>query len=316
AFILTETAPALSLAEFLYFTVSVFAFYRAAFFIHELTHQERSSLPGFSLAWNLLLGIPTLFPSFLYRGVHIDHHRRATYGTDEDGEYLPFGASPLWRSFLYLSQTVLLPFVVVFRFGVIAPLSLMHPRLRFYVMTHCSSLNIRLDTERKIPKSALELRNWYILESLCAAWALVLALLFFDGVLSLGTLRHIYLLMTCLFFVNSVRTLVAHRYRNKSGKDLTFTDQFLDSVNVEGNVLLGGLLAPVGLRFHALHHLFPSLPYHSLATAHQRLKEQLPADSIYHEATEPSFWAAFATHWRNTRQAANEDELVHGSYRI
>jgi len=41
------------------------------------------------------------------------------------------------------------------------------------------------------------------------------------------------------------------------------------------------LWAPVGLRYHALHHLLPNLPYHSLGAAHRRLLAQLPADSPY-----------------------------------
>ena len=30
-------------------------------------------------------------PSFLYEGVHTDHHRHSCYGTEADPEYLPFG---------------------------------------------------------------------------------------------------------------------------------------------------------------------------------------------------------------------------------
>ena len=45
SFYLTEKAPTLSITEFFWFTVSVFSFYRAVLFIHELTHQDRSELP-------------------------------------------------------------------------------------------------------------------------------------------------------------------------------------------------------------------------------------------------------------------------------
>jgi len=316
-FFLTEQAPALSLPEFAYFTVTVFALYRASLFIHELTHQDRRTLRGFSFVWNLLIGIPLLVPSFLYRGVHIDHHRKAMYGTDEDGEYLPFGASPPWRSVLYLGQAILLPFLLVFRFFVLVPASLIHPKIRHFVMTHCSSFAIRTDTARKIPTSHEDLRNWYVLEGLAFAWCLTLFALLADGIVPLGTLRHIYLLMVATFFVNSIRTIGAHRYRNRSAKELTFAEQYEDSVNVIGPWLVMELVAPVGLRYHALHHLFPSMPYHNLGVAHRRLIAQLPADSIYHVANEPNLFTALATHWRNTRAAAREDEgLARGSYRI
>src|SRR5689334_15961932 len=82
SFVATELLPAPAAA--LAFAVSIFAFYRGVLFIHELTHRERGELPGFSLAWNLLFGVPSLMPSFTYRGVHLEHHKRATYGTGGD----------------------------------------------------------------------------------------------------------------------------------------------------------------------------------------------------------------------------------------
>jgi fatty acid desaturase len=47
---------------------------------------------------------------------------------------------------------------------------------------------------------------------------------------------------------------------------------------------LPALWAPVGLRYHALHHLIPSVPYHALGEAHRRLVAQLPAGTTYHHA--------------------------------
>jgi len=316
AFFATELSPAVSLQELFFFTVSVFAFYRGILFIHELTHQERRDLPGFSIAWNLLFGIAVLLPSFMYRGVHLDHHRKATYATDEDGEYLPFGASPIWRSFLYLGQSILLPFLVVFRFGVLTPLSFLHPRFRHFVMANTSALAIRMDTARKLPQGGQDLRNWYILEALAFIYVLVGFLCFSTGVLSLGTLRHMYLLFVAMAVVNSLRTLVAHRYKNRSEKEVSFTEQFLDSVNIEGNPVLMELMAPVGLRYHALHHVFANMPYHNLGIAHRKLKAALPKDSIYHQATEPTLLSALATHWKNAKEAQLEDEkIASGSYR-
>ena len=80
--------------------------------------------------------------------------------------------------------------------------------------------------------------------------------------------------------LNQIRTLVAHLWENE-GEAMTVTGQYLDSVNVPPPAALAPLWAPVGLRYHALHHLLPSMPYHSLAEAHRRIVAHLGTASTY-----------------------------------
>jgi fatty acid desaturase len=101
--------------------------------------------------------------------------------------------------------------------------------------------------------------------------------------------------------LNYVRTLAAHRYRS-DGQKLTHVDQLFDSVDVIGTPVLTELWSPVGLRYHALHHLFPSIPYHNLGTAHRRLMQQLPADSPYRAVVQPSYWSALRQLLADARQ--------------
>jgi fatty acid desaturase len=84
--------------------------------------------------------------------------------------------------------------------------------------------------------------------------------------------------------LNQLRTLVAHLWEN-DGAPMTVTGQYLDSVNVPPPELFAPLWAPVGLRYHALHHLLPSMPYHSLGKAHELLMAKLGADSTYNKAS-------------------------------
>ena len=84
--------------------------------------------------------------------------------------------------------------------------------------------------------------------------------------------------------LNQIRTLVAHLWANE-GEPMTVTAQYLDSVNVPPPGLMAGLWAPVGLRYHALHHLLPSVPYYALGEAHRRLSAELAPDSAYHNAS-------------------------------
>jgi fatty acid desaturase len=117
----------------------------------------------------------------------------------------------------------------------------------------------------------------------------------------LGFLAQVYLTGVVVVLINSIRTLGAHRFFN-DGREMTFVEQLLDSVNYPRRPILTGLWAPVGLRFHALHHLFPSLPYHNLAEAHRRLMAELPADSPYRSTEESSLWSALGRLWRMARQ--------------
>ena len=63
-----------------------------------------------------------LMPSFLYDN-HASHHRSTTYGTIDDGEYLPLGSAPTGETIKYLLQVPILPLLAVLRFLVVTPLS-------------------------------------------------------------------------------------------------------------------------------------------------------------------------------------------------
>src|SRR5262249_53379965 len=99
--------------------------------------------------------------------------------------------------------------------------------------------------------------------------------------------------------VNQLRTIGAHRWRN-GGAEMDVVSQLLDSVNTPG--ALGAIWAPVGLRFHALHHFVPDLPYHTLGKAHRRLTRELPADSGYARTVSRGMLDSLGTLWRDARR--------------
>jgi fatty acid desaturase len=99
-------------------------------------------------------------------------------------------------------------------------------------------------------------------------------------------------------FVNTVRTLGAHRYAS-DGQPLDREGQLADSVDTPG-AFWTELWAPVGLRYHALHHYFPGIPYHNLRPAYLRLLQALQDQSCFSHSTSPSLPESLRTLYRGT----------------
>jgi len=272
------------------FSVQCACFYRAVMFVHEIVHLPERKFTAFRVVWNLLCGIPFLVPSFTYY-THLDHHRRKLFGTDHDGEYLPLASMSPWWILLYLSQCLWAPLLALLRFGLLTPLMWFSPALRRLVHRRASSLVMDPTYLRPLPTAeALRLIR---LQELCCflfiAGCAIIPPVFLDR-WPLPGLIHAYATAVVLVFLNSVRTLASHRYWSE-GRETTFAEQMLDSVNMDNDSPLAVLINPVGLRYHATHHLFPSLPYHNMRAAHKRLLERLPADSPYRRTVERSVLA-------------------------
>jgi len=260
--------------------VAVLALYRAGSFIHELTHIKHSELPGFRFGWNALIGVPMLMPSFLYENVHTQHHARTRYGTSQDPEYLPLALMKPWSLPLFVALAAFAPVGVLIRFAFLTPLGLLSPALRAKTIASYSAMAINPAYRRRAPEGAFR-RIWLWQEGVASVWAITLLTIVVTGVLPLRAFLIILAVQSGVMIVNQVRTLVAHLWENE-GEPMTVTAQYLDSVNVPPPGLLPELWAPVGLRYHALHHLLPSVPYHALAEAHRRLVASSGAESSYH----------------------------------
>ncbi|MBI1900546.1 MAG: fatty acid desaturase [Planctomycetes bacterium] len=292
----------------LFFVVSCLAFYRASLFTHELIHLRDGEVRGFRVAWNVMCGIPLLMPSFMYH-THVHHHMRRHYGTKEDGEYLRLASGPPRNILLYLAQSFVLPIIAAVRFLLLTPLTWISPWVRDFVHQRMSSMVVDPTYIRPLPTRRQRLL-WRLQEAGCFAFCVTIAVLLATRTLPLMWLVHAYATATTVILLNAVRTIGAHRYRCRGG-EVAFVDQILDSVNYPRQVVFNELLMPVGLRYHALHHLFPSLPYHGLAKAHRRLMAELPADSPYRQTESPSLWATVRQlvreAWENTRGKQAEE---------
>jgi fatty acid desaturase len=279
AFVLGREVPFGSLLHLAATSVAVVALLRAAIFIHELAHLKRGALPGFAVAWHLFVGLPFLLPSLMYVGSHSDHHRQTTFGTVADPEYAPLARWSSVRIAWFVVSGIAVPLLLTLRWGVLGPLSYLIPPLRRLVVERASTLVINLHYRRPFPQG-WQAVYWALQE---AAAALVFWLAVVGGLAGWLTLRWFlqwYVVAAGVVLTNQVRTLAAHRYDN-DGTPLDSIGQLLDSVTLSGWPVPTVLAAPVGLRYHALHHFLPTVPYHSLGALHRQLVTELPADSPY-----------------------------------
>lgn len=286
-----------------FFAVCVLAWYRSFAFIHEVVHFPPGQMPAFKAAWNLVAGIPLLCPSFLY-SIHLEHHSRTIYGTGEDGEYIAWGIKPPVHILLFPLVSLIAPALALFRFVVLAPLSWMSRALREWVERHTSALVIRGSYLRPRPDPRLA-NMWRIQEYCAVLWAYLLLIGCFSGYLSQRWLFTGLAMMMTISFVNSFRTMLSHKFRN-SARTMTFLQQFEDSWNYPTGGLFTELLCPVGLRYHALHHMLPHLPYHSLPRAHALLMSALPPDSLYRQTNSPGLVSSMRTLWSGASKMNNK----------
>jgi fatty acid desaturase len=278
--------------------VAAAALFRAVLFTHELAHLKKGTFGAFRFAWNVIVGAPFMVPSYTYTGVHIDHHRPGVYGSTRDGEYVSFGAGEPWRAVAYVLVSFLLPPILIARFLVLTPLSWIVRPLRSLIWRRLSSLAIDFGYDRHPPNRDDD-DTWLIQETATSLFTIAVAILLWIGVLPVSLLGVWYATTATILVGNAIRTLGAHAYRYSGDVTVNKAEEFLDSINVPAGDLLTRVIAPVGLRFHATHHLFPATPYHNLPKLHAALASELSDSAAYLSTTRKSYAHALRTLWRD-----------------
>lgn len=302
AFAGSVIATPFSLMQIALILVAAAALFRAVLFTHELAHLKKGTFGRFRFFWNALVGCPFLVPSYSYTGVHIDHHRPGVYGSVRDGEYVSFGAGRPWRAFGYVMLSFILPLLLLVRFAVLTPLSWIIRPLREVIWRRMSSLAIDLNYDRH-PQNKDDDETWLFQETGASLVAVAVVAGTIAGYIPLAVLGVWYAVTATILFGNSIRTLGAHAYRYSGDASVGKLEEFLDSVNVPSEDIVSKIIAPVGLRFHATHHLFPATPYHNLPKLHHALVAELSDNSLYLTTSRRSFAHAVQTLVADARAA-------------
>lgn len=282
-------SPALSIWQLVFFLVAVFWLYRVGSLVHEVAHLGGHELTGFKVAWNCLVGIPTLTPSTFFTAHHRDHHSLQIYGTEHDPEYVVNVCDRgNWCQLAgYFLLVAIFPLLVFLRF-LLAPLTFIHPAIRQFTLRRLSSFTFNWRYTRAVHR--VNRPTFAILELLCSlrAWCIPAAVML--GFTPWTRMGQLYFLGAAVVTLNQLRQLADHHFEG-SGERLSVSDHILDSCNFVGRDPLTWLFFPMAIQYHALHHLFPSLPYHNLEAAHEYLMRTLPSHSPYRSLEQVHWWS-------------------------
>jgi fatty acid desaturase len=273
------------------FVAAAFALFRASYFNHELAHHSHQ-LSGFELVWNLLIGGPLLFPSFLYSD-HRNHHSNEAFATKRDAEYLPEHLRNARGALALLVLAFVLPLIYIARFAVLVPAGWIFPAVRHWVDVRASSLGLLGLSRRAVP-TATELKALRRQELGCCCYALTAAALLLTGIVPVHLAVHIYSIIVCMLVLHGMRIMVGHRYRADEAGTHDRIAQVEDSFNFPKSGPITKLFLPVGFHLHALHHLFPNIPYHNMAEAHRRIAAFVPSNSAYHKTEARNYFTEIA----------------------
>jgi len=243
------------------FLAAAASLHRAAFFIHEITHQSGNPrLRTFTNVWDLTVGALTLVPSARFIRAHLTHHTVGVFRTKTDPQYLLMRNN--WR--LSLLIMVAVPPIM--------------PILSVAQMVTCGIGGIAAEeaveaflTRRDVPTGSTLPQKYrqrvaWLSRYYLVLWAAVAYL--FPGILPL-----MYGIVTAVWYLTTWRIPLEHRMERRLDSSDKH-DQKEDSFTVEWP--LAWLLQPIGLQYHTAHHMYPGVPYHNLPALHAELKATDP----------------------------------------
>jgi fatty acid desaturase len=250
------------------FVICIFSSYRGVAFVHEIAHWQRipKNMRGFITCWNLLSGTFFMLSSMMHRRAHLDHHNLSTYATARDPEYLQLKGKKHQIIFMVIASGLLSPIYLYARTLLIIPLSFVIPDTRSVLRKKMSTLAMNVAYVRNLSqKESAELFRESVL--MLMVWAAIAIMLMVAGDLLEFVILH-FAIITFVAAINYIRALASHRYGHApSHMQQSREDQVADSIDIKRGLMVS-LLAPVGLQYHAVHHLAPDIPYHNLAAAH------------------------------------------------
>lgn len=271
------------------FVISIFFLYRGSMLIHEVVHISKK-VTGYRFAYNFFFGWFTSYPAYIFDG-HLFHHGKATYATKRDPEYKYIPQYNMKTLVSPIISAFILPLFQLIRFGLLPfVLPFLPEKYQVKVYQKMSTLVFDVNYKRPIRNKTDELRMMIGNDLMCALYKVATILLVVFEILPLRFITYFYIGFVFCSILNMYRALFNHLYTNESLAPLSKEEHILDTTTVEGG-LLTKIIFVNGLNYHALHHLFPEIPYYHLGRAHKKLMQELPSGHLYKKSVYPSFFS-------------------------
>ena len=244
-------------------------------------HLKRGQIPGFELVWNLIVGIPFMIPSLMYVGSHMDHHKRMGFGTNDDPEYAQIARWSRLRIVTFVFMVALLPLALAAAMGCTRPAlsalpaaSAVRGRQTLDARDQC---RLRPPDAQGRPASNAGMPRKRAQPCSYGRWSARVIAGWIPIEVDRSVVHHRRRRALRESGADAPRARLRERGRADGRRG---SAPRLRSIYAAGRFVTT-LIAPVGLRFHALHHYLPFIPYHSLGLVHRRLLAELPQNAPY-----------------------------------
>lgn len=271
------------------YVIGLIFIYKGTLMIHEVAHFQKK-VKGLRLTYNLLFGFFNKYPAYLY-DTHPFHHGKQTFSTYKDPEYQYVRPDTFLTIIGPIFVSLFLPIFQILRFVILPPLLLIAPySLKKKVYTHFSTLVFDVKYKR-IPKNKTDI-NQMLRNDLATSFSnWIFIYLIYLGQIPSKALALWYGMIVFASMLNMYRAKYNHVYNNKERTALSWEAHLLDCLTIDKGIITE-IISPVGLRYHALHHVMQEIPFYNLKRAHEYLLLKLPADHIYRQTVVANFWMA------------------------
>lgn len=271
------------------YIIGLIFIYKGTLMIHEVAHFQKK-VRGLRLTYNLLFGFFNKYPAYLY-DTHAFHHGKHTFSTYKDPEYQYVKPDTIVTILGPIFVSLFLPIFQILRFIILPPFMVLMPyKLKNKIYKHFSTLVFDVKYKR-MAKNKSDINQMLRNDLATSFFNLIFIGAIFLGFLPMKTFILWYGMIVFASLLNMYRAKYNHIYNNKSRHAQSWENHLLDCFTIDKGIITE-IFSPVGLRYHALHHVMQEIPFYNLKKAHEHLLRNLPKEHIYRQTIVPNLLAA------------------------